>query len=132
VAPNKHNHVCFVELTPSNSLHHLSEVILGGIEVKSVQVEKNENGHSTDTLVAIDEGMVLDQVEQIGCCHLVNVCMKKLATVGSRWHAEGRSEQFDVSNTGGTTIAGNLVLMNGKHLTQAEEDGLQQLFRQLF
>jgi len=64
VAPDKHSHVGFVNVAPSHGQHHLGEVILGGVEVKSIQVEKNECSYSTDALVAIDEGMVLDQVEQ--------------------------------------------------------------------
>lgn len=132
MAPDKHSHVGFVEIAPSHGQYHLGKVILGGVEVKPVQVEKDDCSDSTDAFVAIDEGMVLDQVEQIGCGHLVNVRVQELAAIGSRRHAEGGFEQLDIPDAGGAAVAVNLVLVNFQDLAQAEEDRIHRLFRQLF
>lgn len=54
VAPEEHRHAGFVEVAPDDGQHHLGEVIFGGIEVKTVQVEKDEGRNRADALVAID------------------------------------------------------------------------------
>ncbi len=115
---DEHSDVCFAELARCHSQHHLGEIIFGSIEDKSVQVEKDERSHSTDASVAIDEGMVLDQVEKISGCHLVHVRVQEPAAIGSRWNTESGLEQFHISNACGAAVTGNLVLVNFQYLTQ--------------
>lgn len=131
VASDEHSHVGFIEVALGNGQHHLGKVVFRSIKVKSVQGEKNESRHRTNALVAINEGMVFHQVEQAGRGHLVDVRMQELPAIGGRRHAEGRLEQLHIPDAGSTPVAGHLVLVNLKHLGQAEESRIHRLLRKL-
>lgn len=129
-ASDEYRHVGFIEVAPDDGQHHFGEVIFGGIKVKVVQREKDECGNSPCAFIAIDEGMVFHQVEQISRGHFKDVRVQKLTTVRGRRHSEGGFEQLDIANAGSTSIAGNLVLFDFQHLDQTEEDRVHLLLRQ--
>ena len=112
MASDEYSHVGFIEIAPGDGQHHLGEVIFGGINVKIVKREKDECGNSPRAFIAIDEGVVFHQVEQISRRHFKDGRVLKLTTVSGRRYTEGGFEQLDIPDAGSTPIAGNLVLGN--------------------
>src|SRR5262249_27755393 len=107
---------------PASDLHHRLEQ-LGRIRFKPglVDAKKRDRGRKADTLVPVQEGMVLYEVEQVRGRHLVQRRMQVLTAERCLWHRQGGLEQPEIPDAQADPIPLDLIRMEREHLLQAQE-----------
>ena len=67
---NEDGYLCLADLPRRNSEYKIDQLTTGRMERARVQAQKGQHGHETNPLVAVDKGMPLGQMEEIGRSHL--------------------------------------------------------------
>lgn len=63
-AAQEQGHLGLSERAPRNRQHGLGQIVLGCLEIVTVQSQKHERRHRADPLVSIEKGMLPDQVKR--------------------------------------------------------------------
>jgi hypothetical protein len=66
VSAEELGHAGFASPAFGHVSHELLQSILAGIDLYAVEHQEDEGGHGAGSLVPIDEGMILSDVEQVG------------------------------------------------------------------
>ena len=75
----------------------LVDAALGGGDLDAVEVQKHERGNGAGPFVAIQEGVVLDNVKQVRRGHLKEILMEKLAAERRLRLGDGRFKQAQIA-----------------------------------
>lgn len=78
----------FCAFTTGKSNYELIECADGSIELIAIQRKEDDCSDGADTLVAVDEWMVLNKMEEIGGRHLKEINVKKIAVECRRGHGQ--------------------------------------------
>ena len=97
---HENRNIGFGHLTTGERKHDFREFLFGRSELVAIQLQKDKAGHGADTLVAVQKGMVPDDVKELGCRHFENIGVKKLSVKGRLRHGNGRLQQIKVTQTG--------------------------------
>lgn len=74
-----------------------------------------------DSFVAVHEGMILDDMEQVCCGHLENVVAQVLLSETRLGYGNGGIQEGPIAYTGAAAIALNLVSMDGNDFGERQE-----------
>jgi hypothetical protein len=88
---------------------------------------KATQASSAVSLVAVDEGLVLGDVEGIRGRHREEVVMDEVAPERLARHADGRFQKPLVANVRLASVELELLLVDPKHVFQGEKGGLDHL-----
>ncbi len=66
VAPEKICNILFVRVTDRDGKNRRFQIVPVRVKFDSVQFEKHQSGNRSRPFVAVDKGMVLDEMEQVG------------------------------------------------------------------
>lgn len=97
----------------------MSEEPLGA----AVQVEEHQGGEHSGALVAVDEGMVLQDVKKVRSGHGEKVFVDDHAIEGRLRLRKRRLEQPAIAHADSATIAGELERVQLEHVLDVEEPG---------
>ena len=101
-----------------------------GIDLNSIEVQKEQRGHSPSAFVAVDEGMILHNVVQIGSCHLEGKGMQRLTTKSRLRLGNGGLQKPRIAQTGIASIAASLVQVSDEDILQRQKVDHFHLLRQ--
>ena len=68
--------------------HQFDQIVVAGADTKSVHAQEGKTGGERDPLVAVEEGMVADQVEQVSGGLFLERGVEELVTHGRFRHRE--------------------------------------------
>ena len=86
-----------------------------------VDLQKQECRFQTNSLVAINERMILNQMEQIGGSHRADIFVQILAAILRHRLSQCRFQQTQVSNPLGAPIDADLFAMGLHDVVQSQE-----------
>src|SRR3990172_13411784 len=86
-----------------------------------VQFKEDHRCRRADALIPVHEGVVLDDMKEIGCRHFEEIGMKKLAAEASLGHRNGRLKEAHVADASAAPVSLNLITMELDHLVKAKE-----------
>ena len=96
------------------------------------KARKYDGGRGTSSLIAVKEGVILHDMEEVSCCHLEEVMVKILATVRSLRHGDGGVEQTHIANPFRAAVAFDQTAMQSQGLIQIQKQRRRHgLLRQL-
>lgn len=87
----------------------------------SVQLEENKRGHGARALVAIDERVILHDMEKVGCGHFKQVRVKILPAEASLGRCHRRLQKTHVSDAQAATIPLDHIPVDLDYLVQSKE-----------
>jgi hypothetical protein len=87
-------------------------------------VEEHGRCEQAGALVPIEERLVLRDVERVGGRHGEEVSVCELAAGPRARDGDRRLEQACVTNSRGTAVARELLLVDEEHVLDVEEDGV--------
>lgn len=96
-----------------------------------VEFQKDQGRFQTNSFVAVNEGMVLDKMEQVGCGHMEDVMMQELSAKCYPWLGDGRLQQFAASQSFTAAIVPDLAGMQLKYILQSQKFRHVGLLREL-
>jgi hypothetical protein len=117
--PEKHGDSVLSELSLGDGQDGLEESFVRYVYLNPIEGQENQSCHDPHPLVSIHEGMVLNNVEEVGGCHFEKIGMQILSTMRSLRHANGGLQQAHVADPGMASVPLDLVSMDFDHLIQA-------------
>ncbi len=112
----------FPELSLCDGEHGLEESFVRNPHFDAIESQEDQSRHDSDAFVAIHEGVVLDNVEEVGGCHFEKIGMQILSTMGRLRHGDGGVQQSHVADPSVASIPLDLISVDFDHLIQTEED----------
>src|SRR3954465_8604777 len=100
---------------------HPGELLVGGIDGDVVELEKDERRSQRGPLIAIDERVVLRQVEEVRGGHLEQRPMEQLASERGLRRRNAREEQPSIAHPERAAVRLDLVSVDAEHLLEQEE-----------
>ena len=97
------------------------ETALGRSDFDAVEIEKHQSGDGTDPLVAVDERVVLNQVEQVRRGHGEDIPVEQLAAEAHARLGHGGFQQPQITNAAIAAIPRHLVGVQAQHVVDREE-----------
>src|SRR5262249_18886158 len=94
-----------------------------GTNANVVQPQERQARGQSDALVAVDERMVLHEVEKIRRGLLMKRWVEELVAEGCLRHRQCGLEEATITDTERPAVASHLVGMDGQHLVEGEEGG---------
>src|SRR5712664_130512 len=122
MAADEHGDLRFADPPGGDALDQLGELARVGLEPAPVQTEKGEHRHESGPLIAVHEGVVLDEVEEVRGGHLKDLPVEEFPPEGRLRSGERRFEQPDVADTRPPSVPRDLVRVQGEHLVERQED----------
>ena len=102
--------------------HEVDELVVAGADTNAVQPKEGEAACQPDALVAVDERVVLDEMEQIRSGLLRKGRVQELAFERHLRHRERRLEEATVADAQRPSVATHLVSVDGEYLIEREEE----------
>ena len=117
----------FFHFTPGDGEHEFCVIILFGRQANLVQRQKHVGGNGANAFVAINERMILNQMEQIRRGHFIDVRVEKLTAKGGGRHRKRRLQQPPISHADRAAIAFDLVAMDFGNFVESQEARFQRV-----
>jgi len=121
----------FVGLASRHAANKRFEFILIGDDLDVIHREEDNGGYCPGSLVAVNERMVLSDVEQVRRSHLEDVLVQILITESGSGHRDGRLKQAHVSDAERATVVIDLVAVYLKDIIETKELDVVHLLGQL-
>ena len=121
MSPEELGNLLLVDLTLSNSENKFDELLIVSFDRLAVEFEKHKGRFQTNSFVAVNEGMVLNKMKQVGRCHQKDVGMQKLFAKGRLWLGDGRLQQIAAAQSITAAIVPDLASMQLKHIFQCQK-----------
>jgi hypothetical protein len=80
--------VAFSKTTFGDAHHQRFVVILWSVQVDAIYGKEYERCDSPDSLVAINEGVIPNDMEKVGGSHRKQVFVEVVVACASRWHGK--------------------------------------------
>ncbi|MEZ6034008.1 MAG: hypothetical protein R3C17_13005 [Planctomycetaceae bacterium] len=109
--PEELSNLRLIDLTLSNSENKFDELLIVSFDRLAIEFEKDQRRLQTNSFVAINEGMVLNKMEQVGSCHVEDVGMQELSAKGHFWLCDGGMQQIGAAQSFTAAIAVDLASM---------------------
>lgn len=126
----EHRDFGFADPARSHSNRQVVKTSLGSLNLQPVNLQEGQRRNQTRPLVAIDECMVLDDVEEISRRHLEQVDVQELPPEGCSGLGDCRFKEAHVPDTMLTTVQLDLVAVQQQNVSDLEEIRFHVLFRQ--
>jgi len=84
-----------------------------------IQLQKNECSHGGDSLIAVDECVVLHEMKKICRRHFIKVRVKILTTEGGGRHRDSGFKEIDVPNAARPAVSRDLISMDFNDFVEA-------------
>ena len=97
------------------------KVVLLGPDPMSVDPQKDQRGGESGSLVAVDERVVAGDMKKVGRCHLMQASVKELLSERSLRHGDRGLQKSHVTNSAGTAVSNNLIVVDGENLVESKE-----------
>jgi hypothetical protein len=110
--------------SPSNIQDEFNKRWVRDFRIDAVQFQKNQGGCGADTLVAVYEGMILNDVIKIGGGHFKKIGMQITAAETCLWHSDRGFQKRRIAEARTSTVSPDLIVMDLKDLVQTQEDRL--------
>ena len=101
--------------------HERRVFVLAGVEVTAVHAQEYIGSRSTNPLVAVDEWMIQDHVEQVGGRHRRKTLMEVLSVEAGFRHGDRRLEQSKIADTLRSAVAADHFGVDGEDLVEVKE-----------
>lgn len=121
--PKERGDFWFATLALSDGEDKLDEGVFVGPDVDPVKLKEDYRGGGAGALVSVDKGVVLNDVEQIGRTDLKEIGVKQHSFKCRARRLDGRVKDPGVTKLGTSSVALDLIVMNGKHVVNVQEVG---------
>lgn len=101
--------------------HQIGVGVLAGRQVEAVEGKKDVSGDRSDSFVAVDKRVILDEMEQIGRRHFAQAGVSVLSPKPDGRHRGGRLKQRPISYAFAAAVARKLVAMNGYDFVERQK-----------
>jgi len=118
---NKNCDFCLADPSCRHPGYKIHELVTCRLKGERIQAQEDQHGHETNALVAIDEGMPLDQMKEIGGSHLGQAFMQPSASVRRLRHGQSGFQQGDIANSRTTPVPLDLVRVQCQHFIEREK-----------
>jgi len=99
MAPKEICERSLLDFSLGDAQHDLLKIAFARLDLGAVQVEEDKRCDGARPLVSIHEGVVLNDVKQIGGGQGVQILVEKLAAKGCGWHAYGGLQESQIPKT---------------------------------
>ena len=101
------------ELACSKRHHHRVRFFFVGGDFPSILLEENVREDESDSLVAINKGMILAHMESVGRRFVEESLVNKFTANGHLWVGKGRIKEAGISQSWSSTISLQQIRVNG-------------------
>lgn len=112
----KDSDLCLVNFSTSDRQDKFGQLVLIDLQSEVIQFEKDDCRRDTNSLIPINEWMILNKMEEIGSSHFKEAAMQKLSIERCLRHSHGRLQQSHISDTKAPPIRFNQALMNSQDM----------------
>ena len=109
-------------------VHQLIKFIFLSINRDIVHLEKNNGGNSTNSFVAINKGMIFNNIKKIGCRHFKQVFMEKSNSNSRERHCDSRVQKVHISNSSSAAVIFQLIGVDGNNFVKAQKNWVHNKF----
>src|SRR5205085_1484082 len=123
VVSHEDGHVGLADSSRGHTEHEIGQLVVGRLEPLAVQAQEDEHRDEPRALVAIDERVILHEVEEVRRRLLIEARVQDLAAKGRCGHRQRRLEESDVTDQRRPPVPCDLVRMERENLVEGEELG---------
>ncbi len=113
----------FARLSLRNGEGQIHKPIFIGFDGHIIDCQKDDGNRRASPFVAVEEGVVLDDVIEIGSRHLVQVLVQELASERGLRHRDRRMQQAHIADSLRTTVSLNETVVRSQNVVQVQNRG---------
>ena len=120
----------FFDLSLSDTEDYLDQVGSRDVNGDAVELQKYQCCSGANALIAIHEGVVLDDVKEIGRGHFKKIRMQVTASETGLRHGNRRFQKGQVTDARTSAVSFDLISVDLKNFLQAQKDRFHRLVGQ--
>lgn len=114
-------HLCLRGAASRYAQDEFDQLTVRCVDLDAVQLQKDQGYRQGRALVAVQERVVLGEVEQVGRRHLDQRRVEEEAVEGRLRHLDGRAQEAEVTHPGAPSVALDLVRVHAQRVLERDE-----------